>query len=115
MRSPCDSVVNVRVPSGPLKRQVFTASDFPRPALIGTLPRNAYRAPPYKTLDLSLFKNFALGAGTATKIQFRAEAFNILNSANLDRPNGNLAQATFGRSIRSFPGREIQFALKLIF
>jgi hypothetical protein len=53
--------------------------------------------------------------GAATKIQFRAEAFNILNNANLDRPNGNMAQATFGRSIRSFPGREIQLALKLIF
>jgi outer membrane receptor protein involved in Fe transport len=94
---------------------LFRASDFPRPALIGTLPRNAYRSPHYKTLDLSLFKSFALPVGAATKIQFRAEAFNILNNANLDRPNGNMAQATFGRSTRSFPGREIQLALKLIF
>jgi Carboxypeptidase regulatory-like domain/TonB dependent receptor len=94
---------------------LFRASDFPRPALIGTLPRNAYRSPDYKTLDLSLFKNFALPVGSATKIQLRAEAFNILNNVNLDRPNGNMAQATFGRSTRSFPGREIQFALKLIF
>ena len=94
---------------------LFTAADFPKPASIGTLPRNAYYGPHYKTFDLSLFKNFALASGDATKIQFRVEAFNLLNSANLDRPNGNMAQATFGRSIRSFPGREIQFALKLIF
>jgi outer membrane receptor protein involved in Fe transport len=94
---------------------LFSASDFPRPALIGSLPRNAYRSPHYKTMDLSLFKNFALPVGTATNIQFRAEAFNILNNVNLDRPNGNMAQGTFGRSIRSFPGREIQFALKLMF
>jgi outer membrane receptor protein involved in Fe transport len=94
---------------------LFKASDFPRPSLIGSLPRNAYRSPHYKTLDLSLFKNFALPVGSATKIQFRAEAFNIFNNVNLDRPNGNMAQATFGRSTRSFPGREIQFALKLIF
>jgi hypothetical protein len=94
---------------------LFKASDFPRPAVIGNLPRNAYRAPNYKTMDLSLFKNFALGGGSARKIQFRAEAFNLLNDVNLDRPNGNLASGTFGRSTRSFPGREIQFALKLIF
>ncbi len=94
---------------------LFKASDFPRPSLIGSLPRNAYRSSHYKTLDLSLFKNFALPAGSATKIQFRAEAFNIFNNVNLDRPNGNMAQATFGRATRSFPGREIQFALKLIF
>jgi hypothetical protein len=94
---------------------LFRVSDFPRPALIGTLPRNAFRSPPYKTMDLSLFKNFALPVGAATKVQFRAEAFNVLNNANLDRPNGNMAQATFGRSIRSFPGREIQLALNLIF
>jgi hypothetical protein len=94
---------------------LFKASDFPRPAVIGDLPRNAYRAPHYKTMDLSLFKSFALPMGSGTRIQFRAEAFNILSNVNLDRPNGNLAQATFGRSTRSFPGREIQFALKLIF
>ena len=40
------------------------------------------------------------------RIQVRAEAFNVLNAVNLDRPNGNLAQATFGQSIRAFPGRD---------
>ena len=94
---------------------VFKATDFPRPAVIGDLPRNAYRGPHYKTMDLSFFKNFALPVGSATRIQFRAEAFNLFSSANLDRPIGNLANATFGRSTRSFPAREIQFALKLIF
>jgi hypothetical protein len=94
---------------------LFKATDFPRPAVIGDLPRNAYRGPHYKTMDLSFFKNFALPAGSDTRIQFRAEAFNLFSSANLDRPNGNMAQATFGRSTRSFPAREIQFALKLIF
>jgi hypothetical protein len=94
---------------------LFKATDFPRPALIGDLPRNAYRGPHYKTMDLSLFKNFALPVGTGTRIQFRAEVFNLFSSANLDRPIGNLANANFGRSTRSFPAREVQFALKLIF
>jgi outer membrane receptor protein involved in Fe transport len=94
---------------------LFKATDFPRPALIGDLPRNAYRGPHYKTMDLSLFKDFALPVGTGTRIQFRAEVFNLFSSANLDRPIGNLANANFGRSTRSFPAREVQFALKLIF
>jgi hypothetical protein len=94
---------------------LFKASDFPRPSLIGNLPRNAYPGPSYKTMDLSLFKNFALDAGSIRKVQFRAEAFNLLNAANLDRPDGNMARSTFGRSRQSFPAREIQFALKLIF
>jgi hypothetical protein len=94
---------------------LFKASDFPRPAVLGNLPRNAYRGPHYKSMDFSLFKNFILPVGPATKLQFRAEAFNLFNSVNLDRPNGNLASGTFGMSTRSFAGREIQFALKLIF
>jgi hypothetical protein len=93
---------------------LFKASDFPKPAgLLGTLPRNAYRGPNYKTTDLSLFKTFS--AYASTRIQFRAEMFNVFNSINLQRPIGNLANANFGKSTSSFPGREVQFGLKFIF
>jgi outer membrane receptor protein involved in Fe transport len=94
---------------------LFTAADFPRPVGNGTLPRNAYIGPGYASTDLSLFKDFALPRWSSTKIQFRAEAFNAFNRVNLQRPNGNLSQGTFGRVTQSFPGRELQFALKLIF
>ena len=98
---------------------LFRAADFPKPTsplgwALGTLPRNAYRGPHYKSTDLSLFKTFVLPS-TSTKIQVRAEAFNLFNSVNLQRPVGNLANANFGKSTSSFPGREVQFALKLIF
>jgi outer membrane receptor protein involved in Fe transport len=98
---------------------LFVASDFPRPTssagwALGTLPRNAYRGPHYHATDLSLFKTFDLGS-TSSKIQFRAEAFNVFSQVNLDRPVGNLANANFGKSTRAFPAREIQFALKFIF
>jgi Carboxypeptidase regulatory-like domain/TonB dependent receptor len=101
---------------------LFKASDFPKPTspagwALGTLPRNPYRGPHYKTTDLSLFKTFQVAG--QTRIQFRAEAFNVFNSANLYKPtNGvgtNLANANFGKSTQSFPGREIQFALKFLF
>ena len=64
--------------------------------------------------DLSFFKDFRLPTAPR-KLQFRAEAFNVFNRVNLQRPNGNMAQATFGRSTQSFPAREMQFALKFIF
>jgi outer membrane receptor protein involved in Fe transport len=95
---------------------LFVAADFPRPAPggLGDLPRNAYRGPGYASTDFSLFKNFAL-PWRDTKLQFRYEVFNVFNRVNLRLPNGNLAQATFGRSIQANPAREMQFALKLIF
>ena len=98
---------------------LFVAADFPRPTssagwALGNLPRNAYRGPHYKSTDLSLFKTFQL-PNTSSRIQFRAEAFNVFNSVNLYRPQGNLANANFGKSTQSFPAREIQFGLKFIF
>jgi hypothetical protein len=93
---------------------VFVATDFPRPDVLGDLPRNAYRGPGFASTDLSLFKNFPLRLRDH-KLQFRAEVFNVFNRVNLQRPNGNMAQGTFGRSTQAFAAREIQFALKYIF
>ena len=93
---------------------LFTAADFPRPTLLGDLPRNAYLGPGFASTDLSVFKDFVLPFRDL-KVQFRAEAFNLFNRVNLQRPNGNMAQATFGRSTQSFAAREIQLALKVIF
>ena len=93
---------------------LFVAADFPRPAVLGDLPRNAYRGPGYASTDLSLFKNFAL-PWRDTKLQFRYEVFNVFNRVNLRLPNGNMAQPTFGRSTQANAAREMQFALKLIF
>ena len=39
----------------------------------------------------------------------------MFNRVNLQRPNGNMAQATFGKSTQAFAAREIQLALKFIF
>ena len=94
---------------------LFTAAQFPRPVGNGDMPRNAYLGPGFASTDLSLFKDFRLPKWSDTKLQFRAEAFNVLNRVNLQRPNGNLSQGTFGRSTQSFAARELQFALKLVF
>ena len=94
---------------------VFVASDFPITGfVIGDLPRNAYRGPGFASTDLSLFKNFAMPY-PGMKLQFRFEVFNVFNRVNLRIPVGNLASPQFGRSTQSFPAREMQFGLKLIF
>lgn len=75
--------------------------------------------PPYRFLDLSLFKQF--GLPHKTKAEFRAEFFNLTNTPNFGLPSSNsLTNATsFGQitSDRDSPNdpREIQFALKIYY
>jgi hypothetical protein len=81
--------------------------------------RGALRGPGLVDFDTSLFKKFQLNE--KFNLQFRAEAFNILNHSNFASPN----EVVFtGASISSSAGqvtytstssRQLQLALKLIF
>jgi hypothetical protein len=79
----------------------------------GNLSRNTFRGPAFKNVDLSLFKNFKFGE--QFNVQFRAEAFNVFNRVNLYNPTGDLGSAFFGRSTATFPARQIQLGLKILF
>ena len=96
---------------------VFQTVDFHSPAAgsSGNLGKNTFTGPAFRTVDLSLLKNFRLPMSEATLLQFRAEFFNLFNRVNLYLPNINLNGSSFGRSTQSFDAREIQFALKLLF
>jgi Carboxypeptidase regulatory-like domain len=74
---------------------------------------NILREDSYKTLDFSLFKQFRLGTH---RLQFRAEVFNLTNTASFNAPNTAIDTATGGRitSTSSSP-RQMQFALKYDF
>jgi hypothetical protein len=100
---------------------VLKASDFTNPAVgtFATQPRNAFRGPGFKNLDLSLFKNFSVpGASgpSAAKLQIRLEAFNAFNWVNLSNPSGSVTSGTFARvtGTRSAP-RTLQLGVKYIF
>ncbi|MSO20867.1 MAG: hypothetical protein EXQ56_10485 [Acidobacteria bacterium] len=85
----------------------------------GNLGRNTFTLPGFASLDINLTKNTALTE--AANLQFRFEAFNLLNRVNLGNPirnvfdNAGRPSATAGRIENSQTARQIQLSLKLIF
>jgi hypothetical protein len=65
--------------------QVIGPWQRPQRGVFGNVGRNSLRGPDFWQTDFSLFKDFAVTE--RAKIQFRAEAFNILNHTNLGQPN----------------------------
>ncbi|HEX8195218.1 MAG TPA: TonB-dependent receptor [Pyrinomonadaceae bacterium] len=93
------------------RRPVATPDD---PNLYGNAGRNILIGPSFKSVDLSLMKNFRLRENV--KLQFRAESFNVFNHPNYQVPVFQLDNSRVGQvSQTANEGREFQFALKLLF
>jgi hypothetical protein len=93
----------------------FDVTKFSQPApfTFGTCGSNTLRGPGQKSLNASIFRSFPLSGDR--RIEFRAEAFNLLNWKNYALPGNSVANtAAFGK-ITSTIGdpREMQFAVKL--
>ena len=90
-----------------------TAFAVPAQFTYGDSGGNILREDSYKTLDFSLFKQFRINTH---RLQFRAEVFNLTNTASFNAPNTAIDTATGGRvtSTASSP-RQMQFALKYDF
>jgi len=59
--------------------------------------RNAFRAPGFYSADFSLARTFRLrGAPESMRLGLRADAYNVLNHANLDTPDNILSDTGFG-------------------
>jgi hypothetical protein len=101
----------------------------PSLATYGTLPRNFLRGPGFINFDLAFSKTTAL-IGERTKLEFRAEFFNIFNHANFlshgVNNNGdgtftggfggtNINSSQFGQITSTYDPRIIQLALRLSF
>jgi Carboxypeptidase regulatory-like domain/TonB dependent receptor len=79
----------------------------------GDLGRNAFRAPNFEEWDLAVDKNFRIHEDIHA--QFRSEFFNVLNNVNFGIPNTISNNSAFGQIRTTYPARQIQFALKLLF
>ncbi len=84
--------------------QFFDTAAF-EPQLSGTLGserRNPLYGPHFRHVDLSLFKSFPVYREST--LEFRAEAFNIINTTNFGQPNNTFnAQQTYQNSDPTAP------------
>jgi len=116
--------------------QLLNPAGFAEAAVstLGNAGRNAFRGPGFYNLDLSIARSVSFRwLGEGGSLTFRADAFNLLNHANLGNPdslftdpaNPRFGLATFGRQGRQsgFPAvsplnetaRQIQLSVKLSF
>lgn len=98
-----------------LRRAAFTAVTTG----IGNLERNSLRSPSTYQLNFGLSKDFNFTE--TTRLQFRAEAFNVFNTIQWGNPNGDLNNAStfdgFGtiRGTAPFSNRQVQLGMRLSF
>ena len=100
---------------GPTKMWLNKAG-FAVPAkyTFGNEGRNDLVGPPFKNVDFSAFKDFSLLENA--KLEFRSEFFNVFNHTNYGVPSNNVQSSSFGQILgANGNGREIQFALKVMF
>ena len=98
---------------GPTPNLWFDTAAFraPTPNTYGTSGRGVLNAPGTQTVDVSLSRTFPV---KAFRLQFRADAFNLLNTPQLGFPNANIGSPTAGRITTTIgDNRSMQFALKL--
>jgi hypothetical protein len=91
----------------------YTFTTPPASAPFGNLGRDAFRMPNFEQWDLGINKNFRIREDI--RLQFRSEFFDVLNHTNFGYPDPKTTDAAFGTIRTTFPSRQIQFALKLLF
>ena len=94
------------------KATVLIPTDPSQP--FGNAGRNVARSHPFYELDAAMHKQFRLWSESSF-LEVRAEAFNVFNQTNFQPANGNVSSSSFGSITATFPARQLQFALKLLF
>ncbi len=120
LKSAKSAITKVSVHSGLSNYLPFNSYQLPSYAsygntsAYGNVSRNSLRSYAYYDTDLGLHKQFTYERAT---LDFRAEAFNILNHVNWQAPDPNLSDGSgsFGSITSAFPARQLQFAVKLLF
>lgn len=99
-----------------------SAFAWPDAGFLGNVGVGTIQGPSYKGLDGTLIKQIPLGrSGEGSRLDFRAEFFNLLNNVNFGLPSetvfdsrGKVPEAA-GRITSAGTSRQIQFGLKLYF
>jgi hypothetical protein len=79
-------------------RYLLSAAAFSQPAAaVGTAGRNAFSGPGQVNVDASLARSFHIPrTPERARLTVRADAYNVLNHANLNNPDSFLGSPTFG-------------------
>jgi hypothetical protein len=95
--------------------QWFDTAAFSLPAFgtFGNAGRNILEGPGYANVNVALLKHVRLGADT--RLQLRAEAFNVFNRANFDLPDNFFGSPTFGQVLSAQAPRRVQLGARLLF
>lgn len=98
---------------------------LPPAGFYGIAGRNTLIGPGYQNLDFSLLKSTPLGVKEGSRLEFRAEFFNLLNRPNFGLPanalqvlnptNGQYIAGAGRISNTITPSRQMQFGLKIVF
>jgi hypothetical protein len=82
----------------------------------GNSGRNDLRGPGFGQLDLALHKSASLW-WESSSLEFRVEAFNVLNAVNFQTPDSARTDGAFGSytAANAYPARQLQVALRLAF
>ena len=94
-----------------LRSNVAIPTDPSHP--FGNAGRNPVRGPGLFQLDMGMHKDFRVRE--SVKLELRGEAFNMANRTNFTAPDGNISNSTFGVISTTFPARQVQFAMKVVF
>jgi hypothetical protein len=112
------------IPAGPLHTPARwfdpCAFSLQTPGTYGNLGRNTVTLPGLQDVDVALVKNTSLTE--RARLEFRAEAFNVLNHANFGIPARSIFNSNGGRNgsagiitTTATANRQMQLGLKLIF
>jgi hypothetical protein len=107
--------VPITPPGGQNRQQWFNPAAFtnPRDGQFGNAGRNTLSGPGNITVDLSIFKNFAVTE--RAKVQFRSEFFNLINHPNFGGLSTTYDGSNPGELTTAGTSRQVQFALKFLF
>ena len=102
--------------SNPTIDRWFNTGAFsqPPPFTFGNVPRTApyLRSQGINNFDSTLEKHWRLW-GEQSKLQFRAEFYNLFNRTGFYAPNTTFGNPNFGRITGTLPARSIQLGMKL--